>query len=217
MAKRLYFIAKPSFQGLIVEKTINFEYFRGQSPKQKQKSIEAMQHAIKASESGGNLLEVSNESTSNLGKILSSLNLKYHTPLGKSYPVLNIFESSKVFEFGGPYRDLLEKDPRELENEVRLKESGRLLGFNFEDVPYSLAPRSLFFDYIYISALHDKKEIHEELMTYDMITDVTYQMGRMFASSARACAYFISLKKTNLLEEALESPDSFKKIYTYSF
>ncbi len=217
MAKRLYFIAKPSYQGLIVEKTINFEYFRGQNPKQKRKSVDAMQHAIMATESGGKILEVSKESTSDLGIKLSSINLMYKTREGKSYPVLNIFESSKVFEFGGPYRGLLTADPNDLKNDVRLKDSGRLLGFHFEDVPYSLTPRSLFFDYIYIKALNDRKTIHDELLNYDMITDVTYQMGKMFASSARACAYFISLKKTNLIDEALESTDSFKEIYKYSF
>ena len=50
-----------------------------------------------------------------------------------------------------------------------------------------------------------------------MISDVTYNMGKMFASSARACAYFISLKRADKLESALESVDSFKEIYTYSF
>jgi|LFRM01.1.fsa_nt_gb hypothetical protein len=217
MAKRLYFIAKPSYQGLIVEKTINFEYFRGQDPKQTEKSIESMQHAIKAYESGGKVLEVSKYSPSLLGKQLSSLNLEYENNEGRSYPVINIFESSKVFENGGPYRDLLHVDLKDLDEDPRLKESGRLLGFHFEDEPYSLEPRSLFFDYIYISALHQQKEIQEKLLEFDMISDVTYQMGKMFASSARACAYFISLKRTNKLESALESLDSFKKIYKYSF
>ena len=133
------------------------------------------------------------------------------------YPVYNIFESSKVFEFGGPYKGLIDADPNDLKDDLRLKESGRLLGFHFEDIPYSLSPRSLFFDYIYISALNENKALHEELCTFDMITDVTYQMGKMFASSARACAYFISLKKTNLIDVALESPESFKEIYKYSF
>ncbi len=176
MAKRLYFIAKPSYQGLIVEKHINFEYFRGRDHKQKVKSIKAMQHAIMAAESGGKVLEVSKYSPSDLGKQLSSLNLEYENSEGKTYPVINIFESSKVFEFGGPYRDLLHVDPKDLDEDPRLKESGRLLGFHFEDEPYTLEPRSLFFDYIYIRALHQYKEIQDKLLEYDMISDVTYNI-----------------------------------------
>lgn len=217
MAKRLYFIAKSSYQGLIVEKNIEFEIFRGESLKQKARSIDAMHHAIRAFEGGGKILDVSDSSDEPLGRKLSGMNLLYVTENGLSYPVMNIFQSSKVFEGGGPYLDLLDTNPNNASKDSRLKESGRLLGFHFEGEPYSLTPRHFFFDWIYVNALYQHEELHEEILAYDMITDITYSMNSMFASSARACAYFISLYKTELLEEALSSKEAFSKIYNMVF
>jgi type I restriction enzyme M protein len=217
MAKRLYFIAKPSYQGLIVEKTIHFENFRGQSLNQKHKSIESMHHAIRAYESGGKILEVSTISPNPLGRKLAGVTLSAETRDGQEVPVMNIFESAKVFEKGGPYRDLLEADPFTVSEDKRLTQSGRLLGFHFENTPYSLTPRHLFFDWIYMGALYKRKELHEELAVYDMVTDIEYNMQSMFASSARACAYFISLYHAGLLDEVMKDPDSFSRIYTMVF
>lgn len=217
MAKRLYFVAKPSYQGLIVEKTIEFENFRGETLSQKHKSIDAMHHAIRAFEGGGNILEVSPVSPVDIGRRLSGINLMCLTKEGDSYPLMNIFESAKVFEHGGPYMDLLSADPYSVSEDPRLRSSGRLLGFYFEDQPYGLMPRNLFFDYIYIQALNAHKELHEEILRQEMITDIEYHMGSMFASSARACAYFISLTKVGLLEESLKSLESFQKIYSMVF
>lgn len=216
MAKRLYFIAKPSYQGLIVEKTIEFEYFRGESQKQKEKSIESMHHAIRAFETGGRILDVSKNSDEPLGRKVSASNLFYMTESG-TYPVLNIFQSAKVFDGGGPYRDLLSVEPSLASSDKRLSDSGRLLGFHFEGEAYSLTPRHYFFDWIYVNALNQNKDLHDKILSYDMITDLDYSMNSMFASSARACAYFISLYHADLLEDALTSNESFLKIYRMVF
>lgn len=216
MAKRLYFIAKPSYQGLIVEKTIEFEYFRGESQKQKERSIESMHHAIRAFETGGKILDVSKNSDVPLGRKLSGVNLLFETDKG-SYPVLNIFQSAKVFEGGGPYEDLLAVDAALVSKDRRLKESGRLLGFHYDGEPYSLTPRHYFFDWIYVNALNQHKELHEEILSYDMITDIDYNMNSMFASSARALAYFISLYRAERLEDAVSSKESFLEIYKMVF
>lgn len=216
MAKRIYFIAKPSYRGLIVEKNIQYEHFRGESQKQKNRSIHAMHHAIKAMESGGKILDVSKNSNEPLGRELSSVNLIYEGKSG-AYPVMNIFQSAKIFDGGGPFTDLLLENPRVSSKDKRLKDSGRLLGFHFEGEPYSLTPRHYFFDWIYVNALYQKKKLHEVVTAYDMITDVDYNMNSMFASSARACAYFISLYHADLLEEALETRESFQRIYKMVF
>lgn len=215
MAKRLYFIAKTSYQGLIVEKTIEFEHFRGQSQKQIERSIESMHHAVRAFEGGGKILDVSENSAEPLGRKLAGSNLLYRTEGGQSYPVMNIFHSAKVYEDKGPVMDLLLKEPPvSLEG---LGSSGRLLGFHFEGQPYSLTPRHYFYDWIYVNALYQQKTLHEEILRYDIITDIDYNMNKMFASSARACAYFISLCKADKLEEAISSKESFLKIYKMVF
>lgn len=215
MAERLYFIAKPSYQGLIIEKTIEFRYFAGQSKSQKQKSMDSMIYAIRAVESGGRILEVSTKSRTPLGILLSGFELLYDDQeLGKGVPIVNVFESSKVFELGGPYRDLLHTTPVEAKRDERLVQSGKLLGFHYEGKEYTLQPRSLFYDWIYLRALNAHPEYHEELLNYDIFTDIEYNMKKMFACQARSVAYFVSLYRRDLLEEALKDIETFKKIYT---
>ena len=58
MAKRLYFIPKSSYQGLIVEKTVNFPEVRGERAHSMKKTLDTMLHVIRAKESGGEILEV---------------------------------------------------------------------------------------------------------------------------------------------------------------
>ncbi len=215
MAQRLYFIAKPSYQGLIIEKTIEFTFFAGQSKSQKQKSMDSMISAIRAVESGGRILEVSTKSRTPLGTQLSGFQLEYFDKeQGKGIPVVNIFEGSKVFENGGPYRDLLHTTPIEAKRDERLLMSGKLLGFHYEGKEYTLQPRSLFYDWIYLHALNAHPEYHEEIFEYDIFTDIEYNMSKMFACQARSLAYFVSLYKCNLLNEALKDIESVKKIYT---
>ena len=147
VAQRLYFISKPSYQGLIIEKIIEFPYFAGQSKSQKQKSMDSMIHTIRAVESGGNILEVSTKSRTPLGNQLSAFQLEYYdSERGKGIPVVNIFEGSKVFEHGGPYLDLLHCTPLEAKRDKRLLSSGKLVGFEYEGEKYELQPRSLFYD-----------------------------------------------------------------------
>lgn len=218
MAQRLYFVAKPSYQGLIIEKTIEFTYFAGQSKFQKQKSMDSMIYAIRAMESGGNILEVSTKSRTPLGNLLSGFQLEYFDKeLGKGIPIINVFEGSKVFENGGPYRDILNCTPIEAKRDKRLLLSGKLLGFQHEGITYELKPRSLFYDWIYLNALNTHPEYHEELLGYDIFTDIEYNMKKMFACQARSVAYFVSLYRRDLLKEALKDIDTFKKIYTMTF
>lgn len=218
MAERLYFIAKPSYQGLIIEKTIEFTYFAGQSKSQKQKSMDSMIHSIRAVESGGNILEVSTKSRTPLGNLLCGFELKYYDQAqGKGIPIVNIFESSKVFEHGGPYRDLLLTTPLEAKRDERLLISGKLLNFEYEGKTYDLQPRSLFYDWIYLNALNAHPEYHDELLHYDIFTDIEYNMKKMFTCQARSVAYFVSLQKKDLLKEALKDIDSFREIYTMTF
>lgn len=60
------------------------------------------------------ILEVSTKSTNPTGVALSAFNLKfYEIKTDREYPLENIFQSSKVFERGGPYRDLLTVHPKD--------------------------------------------------------------------------------------------------------
>jgi hypothetical protein len=180
--------------------------------------MDSMIHAIRAVESGANILEVSTKSRTPLGNLLSGFQLEYFDKeLGKGIPIINVFEGSKVFENGGPYRDILNSTPIEAKRDGRILLSGKLLGFQYEGKAYELKPRSLFYDWIYLNALNAHPEYHEELLGYDIFTDIEYNMKKMFACQARSVAYFVSLYRRDLLKEALKDIDSFKNIYTMTF
>lgn len=215
MAKRLYFIPRASYRGLLVEKTIHYPEVRGERKDTLKKSLETMHHRILAKESGGRLLEVSPYG-SNLGKKLTPWTLTLNLKSGESFPVAAILESAKVFERGGPYEDLAEKDQDVLLSDTRLTESGRLLGYHFEGEAFTLNPRHKFFDYLYIRALSQKPELFEDLLQVDILTDITYQMHSMYLSPARAVGYFISLLRLGILEEILQSDEKFNMLYTMS-
>lgn len=216
MAKRLYFIPKRSFQGLIVEKIVDFTEVRGDKESSVVKTMENMHHVIRANETGGKILEVSPYG-SNIGQMLTPWQLTLKTKSGVSYPVAAIYESSKVFERGGPYEDLKDKNQDELQKDERLTQSGDLMGYHFEEEAFTTTPRHKFFDYLYIRALKDREDLQEELLKADIVTDVTYQMNAMHLSPARSVSYFISLYRENLLDKVLSSSEEFDKMYLMTF
>jgi len=53
-------------------------------------------------------------------------------------PLECVYQASKVFMEGGPFRDLLERNPRDAKRDERLKTSGPLKEFQFEGVEWPL-------------------------------------------------------------------------------
>ena len=216
MAKRLYFIPKSSYQGLIVEKTVYFPEIRGERAHSMKKTLETMLHVIRAKESGGEILEVSPYGNA-VGKACTPWLLKLKGEDGVAYPVAALYEVAKVYEEGGPYEDLKSKRPDEILGDQRHRQAGSLMGFHFEHEAFTTNPRHKFFDYLYIRALKDREDLHEELLKAEILTDVTYQMSSMYLSPARSVSYFISLYKEGLLDKVLSSSEEFDHLYTLTF
>jgi hypothetical protein len=120
MAKRICFISTPSEYPIYKEIEVEFEYFNGFAVSQKQKSIRSMHENVNKMDKSLQILEVSTKSTNPTGVALSAFNLKfYEINTDKEYPLENIFQSSKVFERGGPYRDLLNVHPKDAKRDER--------------------------------------------------------------------------------------------------
>ena len=100
MAIRLaYFVTN----GKVIKSEYEFQWFAGFSLAQKQRSVVSLHNAIKTSNAEAKPLEISTKGIIALGVKLSAFNLKLN-----GYTLENIFQSSKVFSNGGPYRDLLD-------------------------------------------------------------------------------------------------------------
>ena len=213
MAQRPYFISSTD-NTFFREETCEFEYFNGFAITQKQKTIESLHNAILRKYPTAKILEVSRKSTCKIGEQLSAFNLVLTSKKnGKKYPIENIFQSSKVFTNGGPYKDLLNCLPIEAKKDDRLRNSGRLISFNFEGKEWNLEPRSFFYDYIYIRALLENDQLIKELIQYDTFTDIEFNPKKSINCQARSVAIFVGLYKANLIKKYMDDIDLFKTLY----
>ena len=196
MAKRKTFVV--SLNDIFEEKEIDFVFYSGFSITQKQKSIESLHNAIKELYYDAEILEISSKSPIELGRKLSAFNLKLD-----GIALENIFQSSKVFEYGGPYEDLLSKTPIEAKKDPRIKDSGRIIGFKYQGINYPSIPKTLFYDWIYCQALYSDKELMSSIINYDFFTDIEFNHEKSLNCQARSAAIFVSLYQKGLLEECL--------------
>ncbi|MBM7717448.1 hypothetical protein QRD87_19855 [Bacillus altitudinis] len=214
MAKRPVFIASKDKNNYVMEKDINFEWFPGFSVSQKQKSIDSFHDNVRKYDDSLRLLEVSSKSKDELGVALSAFNLKITTKSGKEFSVETAFQASKVFQNGGPFLDLYEKTSKDAKKDMRIKNSGDLIYFQFFNRRWELEPKTLFYDWLYINALALNKRLAEKVVEYNAFTDIEFNPQKSINCQAKSVALYVSLYKANLLDEALESVDKYKQIIT---
>ena len=90
-------------------------------------AIESFHNEILQKNKNLRVLEISTRSNERLGQELSAFNLKSET-VNKKIPftVETAFQSSKVFENGGLFIDLLYKTSKQAKTDERLKTSGKI-------------------------------------------------------------------------------------------
>ena len=191
---------------------IDFEWHRGHSLAQKQRCVDSLHSAYTYICPNAKVLEASTRSKSELGQKLSALNLKmFVKSIGKEVSVENIFQSSKVFENKCQYLDLLEELPWKIKKDERLSKSGLITKFIFEGKEYPIIPKTVFYDYIYINALLENKELIEELIKYDSFTDISFNPKKSINCQALSLAKFVSFYKLGLCDK-LRDFDEFYKL-----
>lgn len=213
MAQRPIYI--PCFTGNLLVKTsmVDFKWHAGMAASQKQKSIAELHSASKELGLCKSPLEISSKSTVELGIKLSAFNLSVKTEkLGKVFTVETAFQASKVFQNGGPYTDLLYTDSRSAKKDVRIKESGELISFNFFNQTWPLEPKTAFYDWLYLNALSKSKALVESLAEFDSFTDIEFNPKKSINCQAYSVALFLSLSKRGLLADSISDQASFLKM-----
>lgn len=196
------------------EDYIDYTYYSGFAISQKQKSIKSLHSSINEKYPDSKILEISTKSENYLGVQLSAFNLMFfHDEIRENRHIENVFQSSKVFRDGGPFRDLLNVHPRDAKRDERLTVSGPLVSFNLYGVDWPLEPKSMFYDWLYVSALKQHPALAEELLQYDTFTDIEFNHKKSINCQARAAAIFVSLVKNNELNIKTASPTAFATIY----
>jgi hypothetical protein len=211
MAERPIFVPAPDSTELVKEIFFPLKWHPGFAPVQKEKNIAALHEAAAA---GGfsPLLEISTKSGKQRGQHLSAFYMKVKSDRLGEIPLECAFQGSKVFERGGPFTDLYTMDVRDAKRDSRLKKSGALIGFQFDDVSFPLEPKTVFYDWLYITFLYPWREWGQKLYAYAGFTDIEFNPYRSINCQARSCALFLTLMKRDLLDEAVKSPSDFIRL-----
>ena len=213
MAEKICFLSE---NNTYIEKLINYKFYPGFAVSQRQKCVKSLHDSIHEQYPDKRILEISTKSQCELGVRLSAFNLKCkHSEANKMIPVENVFQAAKVFEGGGPYLDLLDMKPSQAKSDIRLKSSGKLLGFRYDGRDWPLEPKTLLYDWIYIEALKQNPKLAQGLLEYDTFTDIEFNHNKSVNCQARAAAIYVSLYKAGLLEEKTKSIEGFQSIYQH--
>ena len=192
---------------------VEFKFFPGFSEAQKTRSIESLHAAFLSKNPDLRLLEISSKSSVPLGIKLSAFNLQIVLPKsGKSVSVESAFQSSKVFEGGKQFADLLGKSSRDAKRDPRLRESGRLVAFKFFEHEFPLEPKTYFYDWLYINALCWQRNLAEEILNYNAFTDIEFNPKKSLNCQAKAAAIFVGLSRAKLIDDAVRDKEKFLKI-----
>jgi hypothetical protein len=209
MAKRPVFLPTEMGAHLVDQVDVEFAWNPGMAPSQKKKNVTAL-HSAAGKLGLSPLLEVSSKSEWEVGQKLSAFYVKLNVD-GQITTLESAYQSSKVFEKGGPFTDLLLVESSDAKRDPRLRESGRLKGFRFQGVNYPLSPATAFYDWLYIRALFDYRVwLGKRLKEFRGYTDIEFNPERSLNCQARSCATFVALQRRNVLDEAVGSFESFR-------
>jgi hypothetical protein len=137
---------------------LNLTWHPGFAAVQKIRNIQALHSAAKLA-GYPKILEVSTKSDHELGQRLSAFNLRVNSERLGEMPLECTFQGSKVFEHGGPFTDLYQAEPRDAKRDLRLTGSGQLVGFRFDDSEFPVEPKTMFYDWLYLSCIYRQPEM----------------------------------------------------------
>lgn len=202
MAHRPVFYVKDKH---VLRENIDFTWYSGFALTQKQKCIRSLHESIREWNPSLNPLEISTKSESALGRSLSAFNLR----LDGTY-LENVFQSSKIFENGGPYKDLLQVSPKDAKHDERLQNSGKLIAFAYAGKRFPLEPKTVFYDYIYLKAVLYSKINCNELVKYNGFTDIEFHPNRSINTQARSVSILLLLLQEDKdIDTIIADPEKF--------
>lgn len=213
LASRPIFIPVDSGSLLVETKMVEFRWYPGMTVGQKQLSISSLHEAAIKSLGVSRILEISTKSPVPFGVELSAFSLSFPSPgSGKAYFLESIYQSSKVFEGGGPFTDIRGMQPIDAKRDERLKSSGRLLSFRSSGVEWGLEPKTAFYDWLYLNTINLRPEFSGRIVEFDAFTDIEFNPQKSVNCQAYSAALFVSLSRRDLIGNALSSREAFLSI-----
>lgn len=184
---------------------IEFVYNRGLNIKQKQKNIAAIHEIFNQNYPENSILEISSKSLQPLGVLLSAFHLmKYVPSLEKSIPVENIYQGGKQFEQAGPFLDLYHGTAKQAKKDERLRTSGNLIRYYYENEFLPINPIEAFYNWLYINALIENQDLAQQILEYNAFTDIEFNPRTAINCQAKAAAIYVALHNLGLLDRVKE-------------
>lgn len=217
MANRPIFLPNITAKPYVTKYDIDFQWYPGLSKQQKQKSVLALHAEAQKKINTARILDISTSSLEPCGVSASAFNLMIPSKMKDYfYSVECAFQASKIFTQGGPFTDILEKTSSEAKKDCRLRSSGELCGFRIAGENWPLKPTTLFYDWLYINALHLNSEIARHILLYDAFTDIEFNPKKSLNCQARSAAMYVALHRNGLLEKSIHSKAAFVQNYPAS-
>ena len=213
MAQRPVFIPRISGPVLVTAIPVEFVWHPGMSKSQKQKSIRSLHEAAAQTKGIRRILEISGKSEDETGVRLSAFNLRIQLIDDVSASVEALFQGSKVFSNGGPFTDIYLKDSREAKKDERVRASGQLIGFRCDNRDWPLYPQTVFYDWLYVSALRQNPILAAKILEYDGFSDIEFNPQKSINCQAASAALYKALVVRGLFDAAMSSPEEFIRIH----
>lgn len=213
MANRPIYMPSVDGKNFVTQIPIEFKWHAGFSVSQKQKSIRSLHTAAALRLKSEKILEISSKSESEIGQRLSAFSLRFRLSTGQECTVECAFQGSKVFSGGGPYIDLFGLNSRAAKKDERIRKSGRLTAFEFEGGTWPLDPKTSFYDWVYIRALHQDVELREAVLAYAAFSDIEFNPQKSINCQAQSVARYVALRNRDLHDRALTDKDFFISLY----
>jgi hypothetical protein len=211
MATRPVFLPGLKSNDPVRVEMVSFEWHPGLSIAQKRRSIRSLHEAAKKVFGEIGILEISTKSDLEIGRKLSAFTLSFNMKSGRRATVEGAFQGSKVFEHGGPYTDIYTMDASKAKKDERLRNSGRLIRFSANGKDWPLEPKTMFYDWLYINALLQNRELARELNGFDAFTDIEFNPKKSLSCQARSAALYCQLVRTGQLEQVLAGAETFHR------
>lgn len=217
MATRpVFFPALPAtaMRSGIVTQVFEFLWVPGQAHVQRQKCARSLQSAILAELPTARPLEISSKSDETLGVQLSALNLSF----ADGVSVETRYQSAKCFTDGiGPFPEAVRLPAHEARAYVREQSEGKkLIAFNDHGQLWPLHTGSLFYYWLYGTALRANPDMAHRLTQYTCFSDIEFNPAKSVSTQAASAALFCSLHAFGQLETAFQLPETFLQLCNHA-
>lgn len=95
-----------------------------------------------------------------------------------------------------------------------MKNSGNIIAFSFLGQDFSSQPTTAFYDWLYINALWQNRDLSKKILGFKGFSDIVFNPSKSINCQAHAAALFSSLHETGKLESVIENVECYMNLIT---